>query len=354
MGRTAVLAEVARRSVARRWAVGTATLRPDGFGPALGDAVAAAAGSLAARRPGGSAPALLRAALDAYRAEVETPAGGPADLTTGAEASLRRLFKAVGTTAAGVGWGVCLLLDDLQHATTAELGALVEAGCDAADRGWAVAVVGAALPSVEARLEPELGAALAVGPLDRAALADAVAGPLDGVGGSHRTDTGTGSGPGPTPAPSRAPGPVDGEGGIDADALDAVGALSGGCPLLVQAYAAAAWDAAGGQRIALRHVELGRQRAEQDLERRFFAGSLAGLAPHERRYLRAMAELGDTGVPADALARRLGDNGRPGGIGARAAGVRAHLERLGLIHSVGGDRLDFSLPLLGGYLRSRG
>ena len=242
---------------------------------------------------------------------------------------MRRLFKAAGTTLAGVGWGLCLLLDDLQHATTRELEALVEAGCDAADRGWAIAVVGAGLPSIEPRLDAGLSATITLGPLDHRAVAEAVAGPLGEI------HSGRGA-------------------GIDADATSAIGALAGGCPLLVQAYAAAAWDVAGGGRIHLPHVEAGRGRAEQDLERWFFAGALAGLAPHERRYLRAMADLGDDGVPAAALARRLGDNGRPGGVGSRVAGVRARLERIGLIHSVGGDRLDFSLPLLGGYLRSRG
>jgi hypothetical protein len=36
------------------------------------------------------------------------------------------------------------------------------------------------------------------------------------------------------------------------------------------------------------------------------------------------------------------------------ATVRTKLEDLGLIHSADGENLDFSLPLLGGYLRSRG
>ena len=62
MGRTAALGEIARRSTARRWAVGMATLQPDRFGAALGEAIETAVESLAARRPGGAAPAQLRGA----------------------------------------------------------------------------------------------------------------------------------------------------------------------------------------------------------------------------------------------------------------------------------------------------
>ena len=268
----------------------------------------------------------MRQAVEAYEASGIAGAAAVAAAPDAAGgAAMRRLFKAAGIAAVGAGWGICLLLDDLHHATGPELEALTEATCDAADRGWAVAVLGAGLPSTAARLDRRLGGVVELGPLDPLALAAAVATPLGGVGT-----------------------------GIDADALAALGLLSGGCPLLVQAYAAAAWDDASGGPISASHVEAGRHRAEQDLERWFFAGALADLAPHERRYLRAMAELGDAGVPAAALARRLGDNGRPGGVASRVADVRARLERIGVIHSVDGERLDFSLPLLGGYLRSRG
>jgi hypothetical protein len=317
-GRTAVLRAASRRLAARKWAAGMVSVRRGRLGTAIGDAVAQAAMQIASRQPGAQA-------LPRLRVEVERYCSVLAERPEAAETAVPRLFKAVGTAAMGSGWSLCLLLDDLHHATVEELVFLTEAASDAADQGWAVGIAGAALPSMEGRLAPGVVRLVELGPLDPPEVAVAVAEPVGGVGV-----------------------------GIDAAAIAAVGLLSGGFPLLLQAFAGQAWNEADGRPIAVLDVEAGRRHAEVELETWFFADALHDLVPSERRYLLAMAELGDGAVPAEAVARRIGDNGRPGGIGSRVADVRGKLEDMGLIHSADGVNLDFSLPLLGGYLRARG
>jgi hypothetical protein len=260
----------------------------------------------------------LRPAIEDHRSTPHDDTGGvPA-------ASARRLLRAADGAAMGSGWGVCLLLDDVDHAPAADVAGLVELGCEAADQGWAVGLVATGLPSVAALLAPGDRRLVELGPLGPEAVDEAVGDPVGGVGS-----------------------------GIEAEAVAAVGVLSGGHPLLLQAFAGQAWNEADHFPITVLDVEAGRRHAEVELETWFFADALHDLVPSERRYLLAMADLGDDRVPADAVARRMGAT-MFGSAGARVAAARARLEELGLIHSADGDHLDFSLPLLGGYLRARG
>src|SRR4051794_31080794 len=226
-GRTAVLRAATARLARQKWAAGLVAVRRGRLGAAIGDAVAQATAQLATRQPGARAVPQLRGAVATYCASTASTAGGALDA-----AAVRHLLRAAGSASMGSGWGICLLLDDLHHGAPDELVALAEAVCDAADQGWAVGLVGSGLPSVEGRLGPHLRRLLPLGPLDAPAVADAVGTPVGGVGR-----------------------------GVDAESVAAVGALSGGYPLLLQAFAGQAWNEAEGGPITLANVEAGRRHA---------------------------------------------------------------------------------------------
>ena len=132
---------------------------------------------------------------------------------------------------------------------------------------------------------------------------------------------------------------------IGQDAVRAVGDKSVGSPLLVQALASAAWDASSGDSVTAEHVEAGRGRAESLFVEEYVAPLLDRLAPAERRYLRAMAELRHQRLDSLVVARKLGDTTRFGESSTLAA-VRDGLLRAGLLWSPDGQELRFTLPPL--------
>ena len=112
----------------------------------------------------------------------------------------------------------------------------------------------------------------------------------------------------------------------------------------------AAWEAATGPIITPDDVEAGSHAAEVAMMTEFFGPVLDELSPPERRFLRAMADVGAN--PTFALmSRRLGDTDRFDRSRSSLAQIRDALLDRRVIYQVG-DTLHYALPYFERYVRA--
>ena len=89
-------------------------------------------------------------------------------------------------------------------------------------------------------------------------------------------------------------------------ALDQLVEVSGGYPFFIQSYGKHVWDVADGSPIAADDVELSLPRAYRELVDSFFRPRYDRATPAERRYMHAMADLGEGDVSSTDVAAALG------------------------------------------------
>jgi hypothetical protein len=133
---------------------------------------------------------------------------------------------------------------------------------------------------------------------------------------------------------------------ITTNALDRLVELSGGYPFFIQSYGKHAWDLADDSPIAADDVELAAPRAYRELVDSFFRPRYDRATPTERRYMHAMAELGDGDVSSADVAARLGHD-QP----SRVSPQREGLLTKGLIYAPERGMLAFTVPHMATYLR---
>lgn len=185
------------------------------------------------------------------------------------EHDLQALLEAVGAAARKAGTALVLFVDELQYVPEEQLAALITALHRCAQGKLPVVLVGAGLP----QLRGQMGRAKSyaerlfdfpeIGPLaDESAMAA-------------------------IEKPAREQGVA-----IDADALDLIVRQTRGYPYFLQEWGKHAWDVADASPITRADVELGSIAAVAALDESFFRVRFDRLTPAEKRYLRAMAELG--------------------------------------------------------------
>jgi hypothetical protein len=256
-----------------------------------------------------------------FRIDVE-PEPGVAD-SGELETDLTELLVALGEGARDEGLGAALLIDEMHEVPPQQLSALVGAAHRVNQESLPVVVGGAGLPPVgrvlsEARSYAErLFSIRPVGALTDEDTRRAFAAPAGVLGVS-----------------------------ITGDALDRLVELSGGYPFFIQSYGKHAWDLADGSPIALDDVELATPRAYRELVDSFFRPRYDRATPTERRYLHAMAELGDGDVSSADVAARLGHD-QP----SRVSPQREGLLTKGLIYAPERGMLAFTVPHMATYLR---
>ena len=129
-------------------------------------------------------------------------------------------------------------------------------------------------------------------------------------------------------------------------ALDELGVLSGGYPFFIQSYGKHVWDIADDSPISSDDVALSAPRAYRELVDSFFRPRYDRATPAERRYLHAMAELGDGDVASTDVAVRLGHDQQ-----SRVSAGRDGLITKGLIYAPDSGLLAFTVPHMAAYLR---
>lgn len=185
------------------------------------------------------------------------------------EHDLQALLEAVGDAAKSAGTAMAIFIDELQYVEEDQLAALITALHRAAQRKLPIVLVGAGLPQLRGRMGNAKSYAERlfdfpeVGPLDDQAARTALS------------------------KPARAEGVEFAEA-----ALDEIVKEARGYPYFLQEWGKHAWDAASKSPITLTDTRIASKAAVAALDESFFRVRFDRLTPSERRYLRAMAELG--------------------------------------------------------------
>ena len=238
------------------------------------------------------------------------------------EIDLPNLMVAIGEAAEERESAVAVLIDELQYFTEKELGALIMAMHRVQQRRLPFVLLGAGLPilpglageskSYAERLFnfPEVGA---LSEMDSAkALRE----------------------------PAIAAGVV-----FEAAALAEVFRLTRGYPYFLQEWGYQSWNEAPTDRITLDIVRRATPAVIERLDRNFFRVRFDRLTPSEKRFLRAMAELGPG-------AHRTGDVAETLGVKVTSLGpVRAKLIRKGMVYSPAHGDMAFTVPLFDEFMR---
>ena len=238
------------------------------------------------------------------------------------DADLTDLIESVGEAARERDTALALFIDELQYVTERELAALIAALHRAAQRQLPVTLVGAGLPQLVARTAsaksyaerlftfPEVYA------LDTEAAGRAIQTPAERLGVRFRED-----------------------------ALDAVLQHTSCYPYYLQEWGKHCWDCAASSPVTVSDVAEASRHATAELDASFFRARFDRLTPSEKRYLRAMAELGHgphrSGEIAEVLVRSV----------RAVAPVRARLIAKGMIYSPAHGDTAFTVPLFDAYLK---
>ena len=238
------------------------------------------------------------------------------------EMDLQALLEVSGQAASSARTGLVLFIDELQYVEEDQLAALIMALHRTAQRRLPVVLAGAGLPQLRGRMGKAKSYAERlfdfpeVGPLPPAAARIAVSGPAQAEGES-----------------------------IDADALDYIISQTQGYPYFLQEWGKQAWDIAASSPITLEDVETASRSAIAALDEGFFRVRFDRLTPSEKRYLRAMAELGPgphrSGSIAEVLERGV----------TSLAPVRSQLIAKGMIWSPSHGDTTFTVPLFDGFMQ---
>jgi len=237
------------------------------------------------------------------------------------ESDLQDLIVATGEAAQAADSTLLLFIDELQYVPEAQLGYLVTALHKAAQMMLPVTLIGAGLPQLTGQMGkaksyaerlfdfPFIGAL----PPDKAREA------LSKPAATERV-------------------------AFDADALDYIIQKTQGYPYFLQEWGKHAWDVATESPITLDDCKQASDTAIAALDASFFRVRFDRLTPSEKRYLRAMAELGGgphrTGDVADILKR----------TSQSLAPTRAKLIEKGMIWSPNHGNTAFTVPLFDQYM----
>lgn len=238
------------------------------------------------------------------------------------EIDLTELFLLCAAAAEEKGQGIALLIDEIQLLKPDELSALIMAMHKIQQKQASLVLVGAGLPTIPGLAGEAKSYAERLFSYPR-------------VGRLKQED-----------AHAALRKPAAQEGVIfDEDALEYVFRKTQGYPYFLQEWGAHAWEAASNDIITLHDVEQISDDVLQTLDESFFRVRYDRLTEAEKRFLRAMAELGNEGCRSGAVANIL--QVKP----TATTTVRSSLISKGMIYSPAYGHIDFSVPLFGDFLK---
>ncbi|WP_302117061.1 ATP-binding protein [Allorhodopirellula heiligendammensis] len=249
------------------------------------------------------------------------PTAGIAD-SGDLESDLCSLFSELGRIAADQATVVAIYIDELQYVSELELAALISALHQISQERLPVTLFAAGLP----QLLGQLGKAKSyaerlfdfqeIGSLERAAAADALT----------------------IPARQQS---VE----FDSRALDHILDETKCYPYFIQEWGQHAWQIAPTSPITLVDAQATTESAIAHLDSSFFRVRFDRLTPQEKRYMRAMAELGPgahrSGDVAEVLSRSVQSLGP----------CRSSLIRKGMAYSASHGDIAFTVPLFEGFMK---
>lgn len=238
------------------------------------------------------------------------------------EHDLQDLMEQVGLAARAAGTALVLFVDELQYVEEHQLAALITALHRMAQRQLPVVLVGAGLPQLRGQLGKAKSYAerlfdfTPIGPLSPDAAAQAIAKPLQDEGVAI------------TPA-----------------ALQAIVRVSQGYAYFLQTWGSHTWLAADASPIDEAAVERAGITAIAALDEGFFRVRFDRCTPKEKKYLRAMAELGEGPHRSGDVAEVLGEKV------SSLAPTRATLIGKGMVWSPTHGDTAFTVPLFAAFMQ---
>ena len=238
------------------------------------------------------------------------------------EIDLQALFEVVGAAAKADATCMALFIDELQYVEENELAALITALHRMAQRQLPVVMFGAGLPQVRGRMGQAKSYAErlfefpAIGPLSPEDAKRAIAKPAKDEGAE-----------------------------IEPLALDAIVSQTQCYPYFLQEWGKHVWDVAERTPITAANVEVASQQTIAALDQSFFSVRFDRLTPAEKRYMRAMAQLGAgphrSGDIANTLNRRV----------SSLAPTRNQLINKGMIWSPSHGDTAFTVPMFDQFMQ---
>lgn len=238
------------------------------------------------------------------------------------ESDLAALLEQAGSAARQGDTALVIFIDELQYVGEGELAALISALHRCAQSRLPVTVVGAGLPQLRGRAGNAKSYAERlfdypeIGPLSQAEAAIAIVKPADDEGVK-----------------------------FEAEAVGLVVDQTRGYPYFLQEWGKHAWDVAEQSPITKMDVERATGEAVAALDESFFRVRFDRLTPAEKKYLRAMAELGAGPHRSGDIAEKLGR--RVTALGP----TRNSLIAKGMIWSPNHGDTAFTVPLFDEFMR---
>jgi hypothetical protein len=238
------------------------------------------------------------------------------------EADLADLLVAVGEAARERGTAIVLFIDELQYVDEEELAALIMAFHRVGQRQLPATLLAAGLPQTLGRsgraksYAERLFEFVEIDRLDDASARAALCRPAEKEGVS-----------------------------FEAAAVAEILARTEGYPYFIQEWGKHSWNFAEDSPIELGDAQRANQAALAELDASFFRVRFDRLTPSEKRYMRAMAELGPgphrSGDIADQLKQKV----------TTVAPLRNNLIAKGMIYSPAHGDTAFTVPMFDGFMR---
>lgn len=238
------------------------------------------------------------------------------------EQDLPVLLEAVGTAADRAAVAVVMFVDELQYVEEEQLAILISALHRCAQGNLPITLIGAGLPQLRGRMGKAKSYAERlfefpkVGALDETAAAEAIVKPAQ----EEQVE-------------------------FNADAVAEITRQTQGYPYFLQEWGKHAWDCADDSPITLADVNAASTITIAALDDSFFRVRFDRLTPSEKKYLRAMADLGPGPHRSGDIAERLERNVRS------VAPTRNNLIKSGMIWSPNHGDTAFTVPLFDEFMR---
>jgi len=238
------------------------------------------------------------------------------------EHDLQALLEVAGAAAKKAGTALVMFVDELQYVDEEQLASLITALHRAAQRSLPVVLVGAGLPQLPGKMGraksyaerlfdfPQIGPL----PVEAARLAIHKPAAEEGVN-------------------------------VNDDALDQIIKETRGYPYFLQEWGKHSWDVATSSPITLADVKQATTSAIAALDESFFRVRFDRLTPLEKRYLRAMSELGAGPHRSGDIAEKLGRDVTSLGP------TRSQLIVKGMIWSPSHGDTAFTVPLFDAFMK---
>lgn len=238
------------------------------------------------------------------------------------EHDLTALFAEIGMVAKTKGTALVLFIDEIQYINEEQFAALIMALHKCTQNQLPIMLIGAGLP----QLVGQAGRAKSyaerlfeypeIGPLGASAARKALQEPAEKLNSKYTEE-----------------------------ALIEILAQTQGYPYFLQEWGKHSWQCATKSPITKQDVKVATDLAILDLDASFFRVRFDRLTPTEKKYLRAMAELGPGPHRSGDIAHLLSKEVQA------AAPIRAKLIAKGMIYSLSHGDNSFTVPLFDGYMK---